>query len=233
MVLLAVFLIGPILTAFYGSFTDMALRGTAAEHARWVGLRNYTDLFSRPDFANSVLLTVVFVLFTVAGENVIGMVLALATRNGNRVVAAIVGTIVIGAFALPEIVSAFAAYAFFSKDGTLNALLSMAGITGPSWLFSYPMLTVITTTVWRGTAFAMLIYSAALQEVPEEITEAAEVDGASASKTFFLVTLPLLAYQEAFQFFQLGYGTAIATILLLIGALFAIAYVRVLRPKAD
>src|SRR5665647_1797585 len=102
MVLLAVFLIGPILTAFYGSFTDMALRGTAAEHARWVGLRNYTDLFSRPDFANSVLLTVVFVLFTVAGENVIGMVLALATRNGNRVVAAIVGTIVIGVFALPE-----------------------------------------------------------------------------------------------------------------------------------
>ncbi|WP_295120094.1 carbohydrate ABC transporter permease [uncultured Leifsonia sp.] len=272
--LLLVFLVGPILSSFYGSFTNMSLTGASAASAQWVGLQNYIDLFTSPDFPVSVWLTLVFLIGSaVIGQNVVGMVLALLMRSGSRWVGALVSTFVVGAWVLPEIVAAFASYAFFSQHGTFNALLAAFGIVGPSWLFAFPMLSIILANTWRGAAFSMLVYSAALQEVPPEITEAAEVDGANGVKRFFLVTLPMirrsistnlmlitlqtlsvftliyvmtgggpgnksmtlpvLAYQEAFKFSELGYGTAIATILLLVGAVFAIVYVRALKTEVD
>lgn len=273
-VLIVAFLLGPILSSLYGSLTNSSLTGAAARHADFVGLRNYVDLFHSPDFPRAVLLTVVFILGSaVIGQNVVGMALAALMRQGGRVVSAIVGTVVVAAWVLPEIVASFAAYAFFSTDGTLNRVLAAVGIAGPSWLFRFPMLSVVLANVWRGTAFSMLVYSAALQDVPPEISEAAEMDGASGAKRFFLVTLPmirgsistnlmlttlqtlsvftlifvmtaggpgtasttlpLLAYQEAFKFSQLGYGTAIATILLLVGAVFSVVYLRLLKPEVD
>lgn len=271
-ILLALFLLGPILQSFYGSFTNSALTGAAAAHPSFVGLKNYTALFASPGFATSVILTLIFVIGSaVIGQNIVGMILALLLRSGNRVVGAFVSTVVVAAWVLPEIVSAFAGFAFFSQRGTLNAILSLVGISGPSWLFVFPMLAVILANTWRGTSFSMLVYSAALQDIPPEITEAAEVDGASGAKRFFLITLPiirssistnmmlitlqtlsvftliyvmtaggpgissqtlpLLAYQEAFKFSQLGYGTAIATILLVVGAIFSIVYIRALKPE--
>ncbi|MCU1478690.1 MAG: amino acid transporter permease [Subtercola sp.] len=273
-VLIAIFLVGPIISSFYGSFTNSSLTGSAAQNPSFVGFDNYVNLFKSPGFPGAVILTVIFIFGSaVIGQNVVGMLLAALMRSGGRVVGAIVGTAVVAAWVLPEIVSAFAAYAFFSEEGTFNNLLSLVGIDGPNWLFTFPMLSVILANIWRGTAFSMLVYSAALQDVPPEITEAAEMDGASGAKRFFLITLPmirgsistnlmlttlqtlsvftlifvmtgggpgtasttlpLLAYQEAFKFSQLGYGTAIATILLLVGAVFSFIYIRALKPEVD
>lgn len=273
-VLLVVFLVGPIVSSFYGSFTNGSLTGPAAAQSSFVGLKNYIDLFKSPDFPVSVLLTLVFVLLSaVVGQNAVGMILALLLRSGNRIVGTIVSTIVVGAWVLPEIVAAFASYAFFSTHGTLNGLLGVVGVTGPDWLYTFPMFAVIAANAWRGTAFSMLMYSAALKDVPSEIIEAAKIDGASVPKRFIYVTLPMirrtistnmllttlwtlsvftliyvmtlggpgnksmtlpvLAYQEAFKFSKLGYGTAIATILLLVGGVFAVVYIRVLKPEVD
>jgi multiple sugar transport system permease protein len=194
-------------------------------------------------------------------------------RSANPVVRSLVGTFVVAAWVLPEIVAAFAAYAFFNQTGTLNTVLAWFGIQGANWLYTFPMIAVILANVWRGTAFSMLVYAAAVQEVPPEITESAEVDGArgwqrlvfitvpmirrSISTNLMLTTLqtlsvftlifvmtgggpgtssstlPILAYQEAFQFSQLGFGTAIATIMLLVGAVFSVIYIRALRPEVD
>lgn len=273
-VLLAVFLLGPVLSSFYGAFTNASLRGANARNAEFVGFDNFAQLFADPDFPKSVLLTVVFLVASaIVGQNVLGLLLAVLLRAGNGVVRSIVSTIVVGAWVLPEIVAAFAAYAFFAADGTLNALLATVGIEGPSWLYEQPMLAVILANIWRGTAFSMLVYTAALREVPPEITESAEVDGArgwqrmrfitlpmirrsittnlmlttlQTLSVFTLIfvmtgggpgtdssTLPILAYQEAFQFGELGFGTAIATILLLVGAAFSIVYIRALKPEVD
>ncbi len=120
----------------------------------------------------------------------------------------------------------------------------------------------------------MMVYSAAIAEVPPEITEAATVDGANAAQRLVWVTLPtirrsistnlmlttlqtlsvftliyvmtgggppgtdsstlpILAYQEAFKFAQVGYGTAIATVMLVIGAVFSVVYIRSLKPEVD
>lgn len=273
-ILLAIFLVGPILVSFWGSFTNSALSGSAAAGSQFVGLDNYIALFKDSTFPTAVLLTVVFVFFSaVVGQNVLGLALALLMRSGSRGVRSVVGTIVVTAWVLPEIVAAFASYAFYRQEGTANSILALFGISGPSWLYVFPMLTVIVANIWRGTAFSMMVYSAALADVPPEITEAAEMDGANGRNRLFFITipmirgtiatnamittlqtlsvftlifvmtgggpgiqsttLPLLAYQEAFKFGQLGYGTAIATMMLLVGAVFAIFYVRALRTELD
>ena len=272
--LLAVFLFGPVVSSLYGSLTNTSLSGASAANAEFVGVKNYVDLFSDPDFPKSVLLTVVFLVASaIIGQNVVGLGLSVLMQSANGVVRALVRTIVVTAWVLPEIVASFAAYAFFHDGGTLNEILGVFGVQGPNWLYTFPMFSVILANVWRGTAFSMLVYTAALNDVPPEITEAAEVDGATGWQRFRLVTvpmirrsistnlmlttlqtlsvfaltfvmtgggpgtdsttLPLLAYQEAFKFGELGFGTAIATILLLVGALFSVFYIRALKPEVD
>jgi multiple sugar transport system permease protein len=272
--LLAVFLFGPVVSSLYGSLTNSSITGAAAQNAEFVGVKNYTDLFTDPDFPKSVLLTVVFLVASaIVGQNCVGLGLAILSQSAHKAVRVLVSTIVVTAWVLPEIVASFAAYAFFHDGGTLNEMLGVFGIQGPNWLYTFPMFSVILANVWRGTAFSMLVYTAALNDVPPEITEAAEVDGAGGWKRFSLITvpmirrsistnlmlttlqtlsvfalifvmtgggpgtdsttLPLLAYQEAFKFGELGFGTAIATILLLVGALFSVFYIRALKPEVD
>lgn len=272
MILIGIFLAGPIVWSFYGSFTNAALTGANAKNPEWIGLENYTTLFADPLFPRSVLLTVVFVLVSaVIGQNFLGLGLALLMRRAHRAVAAVVGVCVVAAWVLPEIVAAFVAYAFFFRDGTLNQLTSLAGVPGVDWLFEHPMLAIILANIWRGTAFSMMVYQAALNDVPREVTEAAEIDGAGGAKTLVYVTvpmirrsiatnlmlitlqtlavftliyvmtaggptnrsttLPIMAYEEAFSYSDIGYGTAIAVVMLIIGAAFSLAYIRLLRER--
>jgi len=272
--LLAAFMLGPIVYSLYGSLTDRAMTGPRAADPQFIGLDNYAALFASPDFWNSLWLTVVFILASaVIGQNVLGMLLAVLLRSAVKPLRSLVGGLVVLAWVLPEIVAAFALYAFFSKDGTLNLMLGWFGLEGTSWLYYLPMLSVIVANIWRGTAFSMMVYNAALAEVPPELTEAATIDGAGAWQRFTRVTLPVirrsistnlllttlqtlgvftliwvmtgggpgtqsstlpvLAFQEAFKFAQVGYGTAIATVTLLIGAVFSIVYIKILKPEVD
>lgn len=273
-VLMGIFLVGPIGYALYGSLTNAALTGYRAASPEFVGLENYEKLFTSGQFWQSVWLTLVFVVGSaVIGQNVLGMSLAVLVRSGPKRLASAVTALVVTAWVLPEIVAAFALYAFFATDGTLNEVISWFGLEGPTWLLTFPMLSVVLANVWRGTAFSMMVYGAALAEVPPELTEAAEIDGARWHQRFLRITLPLvrrsiatnmmlttlqtlgvftliwvmtgggpgtksstlpvLAYQQAFKFAQVGYGTAIATVTLLVGAIFAVVYVRVLKPEVD
>lgn len=272
--LLMAFMAGPIAYALYGSLTNRSMTGPRAANPQFIGLDNYAELFTSPNFWMSLWLTVVFVLASaVIGQNVLGMLLAVLLRSAVKPLRSIVGGLVVLAWVLPEIVAAFALYAFFSKDGTLNVMLGWVGLGGTAWLYYFPMLAVILANIWRGTAFSMMVYNAALAEVPPELTEAAEIDGANAWRRFTRVTLPfirrsistnlllttlqtlgvftliwvmtgggpgiqsstlpVLAYQEAFKFAQVGYGTAIAVVTLLIGAVFSIAYIKILKPEVD
>jgi multiple sugar transport system permease protein len=272
--LMAIFLVGPIGYALYGSLTNAALSGYRAANPEFIGLDNYTRLLSSAQFWQAAWLTLLFVVASaVIGQNVLGMALALLLRSGPKRLGSVVSALVVMAWVLPEIVAAFTLYAFFSSEGTLNTALGWLGIDGPSWLILFPMLSVILANVWRGTAFSMMVYNAALAEVPPEITESAQIDGANTLQRFFRITLPMirraiatnmmlttlqtlgvftliwvmtgggpgtqsttlpvLAFQQAFKFAQVGYGTAIATVTLVIGAVFALVYVRALTPEVD
>ena len=267
-VLLGVFLAGPILYCIYSAFTDMALTGAAGAH--FVGLDNFREAFSSGEFRQSLLYTLIFTIVSaVIGQNVLGMLLALLMRSGSAVVRALVSSIVVGAWVMPEVVAGYLWSAFLGNDGSLNHILGLFSVPGQNWLFSVPILAVSLANIWRGTAFSMLVYSAALSEVPKEIEEAATVDGAGTLQRLWSVTLPMIrrtvttnlmlitlqtlsvfgliwtmtrggpsnrsqtlplfAYQQAFQLSQLGYGTALALVLLAIGGVFSLVYLRALR----
>ncbi|RAX44387.1 sugar ABC transporter permease [Arthrobacter sp. AQ5-06] len=269
-VLLLVFLAGPVLWAFHASFTNAALTGRNARNPGWIGFDNYARLLSDPMLPLSLGLTVLFVGGSaIVGQNLLGLTLAVLMRRARRPVAAVVGTAVVAAWVLPEIVAAFAAYAYFSRDGTLNQLLGGLGLGQTDWLYSFPLVAILLANIWRGTAFSMLVYRAALSDIPGEVTEAALMDGAggwqrlafitipmirgSIATNLMLITLqtlavftliwvmtaggpanasttlPVLAYLEAFKFGDIGYGTAVASVLILIGLVFGAAYVRLLR----
>ncbi|HEX4250339.1 MAG TPA: sugar ABC transporter permease [Pseudonocardia sp.] len=266
--LIGVFLVGPILYCIWSAFTDMALTGAAGYH--FVGLDNFTRAFTSAEFGQSVLYTVFFtVVSAIIGQNVLGMALALLMRKGNAVVRALVSAVVIGAWVMPEVVAGYLWSAFLGTDGSLNHVLTGLGFAPQNLLYTTPIVAVSIANIWRGTAFSMLVYSAALSEVPKEIEEAAVVDGAGTWRTLISVTLPMLrrsiatnlmlitlqtlsvfgliwtmtkggpsnksttlplyAYQQAFQFSQLGYGTALALLLLLVGGAFSLVYLRTLR----
>ncbi|MDQ1058584.1 multiple sugar transport system permease protein [Arthrobacter globiformis] len=268
--LLLFFLAAPVLWSFHASFTNAALTGRNARNPAWTGVDNYARLLTDSAFPASVVLTVVFVVASaILGQNLLGLLIAGLMTRARKPVSAVVGTAVVAAWVLPEIVAAFAAYAYFSKDGTLNQLLAGAGWAGADWLYAFPMVAVVLANIWRGTAFSMLVYRAALADVPQDIAEAALMDGASGGQRLVFITLPLirssiatnlmlvtlqtlavftliwvmttggpsnasttlpvLAYQEAFKFGDIGYGTAIASVLIVLGLVFGIAYVRLLK----
>jgi len=267
-VLLAVFLAGPILYCLYSAFTDMALTG--ASGAQFVGLDNFREAFGSVQFRQSLVYTLIFtILSAIIGQNVLGMVLALLMRAGSAWVRAGVSAIVVGAWVMPEVVAGYMWSAFLGDDGSFNKILGVFSLPSQDWLFSVPILAVSLANVWRGTAFSMLVYSAALSEVPKEIEESATMDGAGTVQRLWSVTLPMIrrtittnlmlitlqtlsvfgliwtmtrggpsnksttlpifAYQQAFQLSQLGYGTALALVLLAIGAIFSLVYLRILR----
>lgn len=190
---MAVFFIGPILWAVYVGFTDQGLTGAAARDPQWVGFDNFERLINDPDAHNSIALTVVYVLLVVVGQNILGLFLALLLQRRNGVMKSIASAAVVIAWVLPEVVVAMLWYAFLnSRDGTLNTILESLGLSGQTWLIEQPMVAIVIASVWRGTAFSLLIYSAALEEVSPESIEAAQVDGATRLQQLVYVVLPTI-----------------------------------------
>src|SRR5262249_33157478 len=128
----------------------------------------------------------------IIGQNLLGLLIALLLQGRPRAVRAAIGTVVIGARVVPEVVAGYMWYAFLSSDGTLNSMLDAVGLHGRAWLYASPLLAVSIANIWRGTAFSMLMYSAALSDVPSDLDDAAAVDGAYTLQRLRYITLPLL-----------------------------------------
>lgn len=269
-ILMALFLAGPIAYCAYIAFTDLQLTGQA--ESSFVGFDNFTAAFKDPAFLNAVWLTLVFTLLSsIVGQNTLGLALAALMQRASKPVRTVTGAVVVTAWVLPEVVAGFLMYAFFRREGTLNAILDWLQLPHQNWLFTLPILAVSFANVWRGTAFSMLVYSAALAEIPTEVTESAQVDGANAWQRLWHITLPMIRrsigtnlmlntlqtlsvfgliwvmtrggpgndsqtlplfmYEQAFQKSMIGYGTAVALLLLVVGSLFSLVYMRLLRTE--
>ncbi|MBB3109729.1 multiple sugar transport system permease protein [Paenibacillus phyllosphaerae] len=268
--IMLVFFIYPILLTVFYSFTNLALTGEAAKELKFVGIDNYTRMFEDPTVRVSIWNTLIFLIGSaVIGQQVLGFLIALLMKHKNRWFRRVIGTIVLAGWVTPEIVCALCLYSFFSDEGTLNAIITSLGFTEVTWLFTVPMLTVILANIWHGTAFSMLVFQAALDDVPSEIEEAAVVDGATKwqiltritipyiketiTTNMMLVTLqtlgvfgliyamtgggpgtstttlPIFMYNQAFVNYQLGYGTAISLLLLFIGIILSLFYIRSMK----
>lgn len=180
----------PLLASLYYSFTSYSMFGPA----KWIGTVNYSDLFSDNTWWTSLYNTVYILVFSVPLGIIFALVLALLLNVKTRG-QSIYRTI----FYLPSIVPIVAAavvwaYVFNPQYGVLNNILSIFGVNGPGWLsspyWSKPALIIIS--IW-GVGNLMIILLAGLQDVPQDLYDAAKVDGAGSWSRFWNVTIPFLS----------------------------------------
>ncbi|MBE5682199.1 carbohydrate ABC transporter permease [Pantoea agglomerans] len=185
----------PLLRTIWLSFTDAALIGSG-ETPAWIGLENYLYALSDPDFRASIWRTLYFTLVSVTVEGIIGVLVALLL-NQKFIGRNVLRVLVILPWALPTIVNAMMWRLNFNPDyGSINALLSQLGIIDGyrSWLGSpeAALNAVMFADIWKNYPLVTLLVLAALQSIPEDLFEAARLDGASAWRRFRAITFPAI-----------------------------------------
>jgi multiple sugar transport system permease protein len=182
--------LGPILTSLFLSFTDYRLGGQPT----WTGLANYRRLFTEdPRYLASVVVTLKYVLISVPLQLGLALLIALLLNRGVRGLA-----FYRSVYYLPSLLGGSVAVAvvwrkLFSDDGLLADLAGRVGLEMGNWISdpSRALSTLIILNVWTFGS-PMVIFLAGLRQVPAELLEAAEVDGAGPVRRFVSVTLPLL-----------------------------------------
>jgi len=194
-----VFMLGPALWGIRISFTNEALTGPAAANPQFVGIENYRRLFQDPLFHNAMWRSFIFVMGSaVIGQAGLGLLLAVLTSERRRiwpkikVSGRLTMTICYLAWITPETVIGFSWISFLDYDGVLNQILGLIGLPPTYWMVRYAMPSIILANIWWGTGWSMMLFKAALESIPREIEESAEVDGAGGWQRFRYITLPLL-----------------------------------------
>jgi multiple sugar transport system permease protein/raffinose/stachyose/melibiose transport system permease protein len=196
LVLFLVFLALPILASLLISFTGFSLGDLAAPlGAPFIGLQNYAQLLSDPTFKQAAFNTAYFTVVGLVATLALGL---LAAVGLNRALGRLTTFFRVGYY-LPAVTSivAIAVIWRFLLDpnfGLINDLLKQAGITGPNWLGNpvTAMPCIIAIGVWRNLGNTMVLFLAGLQGIPEEVYEAARIDGATRWREFWRITLPML-----------------------------------------
>ncbi|MFD6446984.1 carbohydrate ABC transporter permease [Promicromonospora sp. NPDC060204] len=191
----AIFMIFPLISSLGMSFTDFRSTDIPTPFAvAFVGLDQYTALFQNEQFVRSLVNTLYFVGVGIPLTMAVALALAVAL-NGAITRFRTVFRVGFYAPVVTSIVAVAVVWRFILQpDGLLNTLLAAIGITGPDWLGStaWSMPSMILMAVWRNMGTLMIIFLAGLQGIPQEVVEAAEVDGAGAWQRFVRVTLPML-----------------------------------------
>jgi oligogalacturonide transport system permease protein len=262
---LLLFLLFPFLASLGLSFTDYRLQDRLSE-AHFIGLTNYTEMFADYTFRKSLWITLLYVLITVPLKLAFALFIAFVLNFKLRGINAFRT-----AYYLPSILGGSVAIAVvwryvYAGDGLINQALALAGFDAVNWLGnpSTALITIILLRLWQFGS-AMVVFLAGLQGIPQDLYEAAKIDGAGPWRTFRKVTLPLLTpvvffnfimqsvqafqefngpyvvtgggplkstyllplmiYEEAFKYFDLGYASAISWFLfVLIAIITAIAF---------
>ena len=188
-----IFLLVAVGWAFYASFTDIMLLGPAAKSPQVIGLENYERLFRDPFFYNSLVKSAIYTGSVVAGQCALGLFLAVLMHQKAVKIKSVVAAAVTMSWIVPDIVKVYTWGAFVHYEGTLNSILRVVGVPPVRWLSQNPLGVVIVGNIWGGTAFSMILFLSALETVPPQFYEAAEVDGASPWQKFIAITLPLTA----------------------------------------
>ncbi|HPC11597.1 MAG TPA: sugar ABC transporter permease [candidate division Zixibacteria bacterium] len=188
----AVFWLFPLVYSLVMGFTDYRLLAPAW---RWIGLANYRSLLADESFLAAVENTFIFVLGTVPVTTVIALGLALLVNRqfpGRGLFRA--------GYFIPSITSMVVVALIFTnlyqRGGYIAALAAMVGLPAPEhgFLFSdkTALASIMAMDVWMAVGYYMLIFLAGLKSIPDELYEAARIQGAGRARQFFSITLPLL-----------------------------------------
>jgi len=176
------------------SFRDYTLRSFIDGTAPFVWFENYVDVIQSSTFAPALINTAIFTIVSIAFQYSIG--LALAVFFFKRFpLSATLRALFLVPWLLPLLVSASTwAWMLNSESGVVNAGLAVFGIPQINWLTSpqWAMVSVLLANIWIGIPFNLVILYSGLQGIPNDIYEAASLDGANAWQTFWRITFPLL-----------------------------------------
>jgi multiple sugar transport system permease protein len=266
---MTLFVFLPILASLVLSFTDWDM----LSEINWIGLANYKKALASTNEISALLNTLKFILGYLPSVLVISLGLAILLNKNIK------GRVFYRAVYFVPVVSSWVAISLIwqwllnPKYGLVNYGLSLFGIDGPGWLYdpNWAMTGIIMTSVWKDIGFVMVIYLAGLQEIPEYLYEAADLEGATAWDKFRHITLPMLKrttffvttislinsfqvfdqvwvmtqggpanstavmmtqiYKNAFEYFQMGYASALSWILFAL--IFSVTIVRSLFQEKD
>jgi trehalose/maltose transport system permease protein len=184
----------PLAKTVYLSFTNQEF--LALEPRKWVGLDNYRALIHDTIFRDTVVLTIKFTVVTVSLEFVLGLIIALVV-NSHFTGRGIMRAIMLVPWAIPTVVAA-KMWTWMLNDtyGVVNDLGMRAHIISHphAWLAqpSTVLFSVCAVDIWKTTPFVALLLLAGMQVIPNDLYEAASVDGANQLQQFWRITLPLL-----------------------------------------
>lgn len=185
----------PTVAALAFSLTD--LRGSDLRHplaVDFTGLENYVRLFQDQTFLRDILNTAVFVVVGVPLTMGIGFALAVVLNSGIRRLRTVFRTVFFAPVVTNVVAVALIWQYAFNAGGTVDKMLGAVGLAGPNWLQDQhlAMPVVILLGVWRNFGTAMVLFLAGLQAIPEDVYEAAALDGAGRWRQLRHITLPLL-----------------------------------------
>ncbi len=192
LVLFAAFVFIPLVSTISLSFYNTRATGTLTTFA---GLDHYLELLTSPTFHTGLLATAIFALYTVPIGIALGLVLAVALNQRLRGIN-VFRTMMASTIAISAAVGALIWLLLFNPSlGLLNYVLSRVAIGGPEWLIqpATAIIAVSITTIWLTLGTNIIVLLAGLQGVPEEIYEAARLDGARGLRMFTRITIPMVS----------------------------------------
>ncbi|WP_054943903.1 carbohydrate ABC transporter permease [Paenibacillus ihuae] len=193
------FWLAPLLYVLYLSLTEWDFM---SPDKIFVGLQNYADLFSNPSFYKALRVTVLFCAGSVLPVISIGLGLALL-MNRKLGGSALYQALLFSPWVTPTVaVSIVWSWIYEPDVGLANTVLNFLGLEPIGWLQDpkWALIGVLFVTVWKSVGWAMIFYLVALRNVPSDLLEAGELDGASALQKFFRITLPLISPTTLFLF---------------------------------
>lgn len=240
----------------------------------FVGLANYARIITDANVLHAIKVTVIYIIVTVALQTLCGLIIALLLHPPYRG-RTVARTLMLLPWTLsPVLAGVMWKWMFDGSRGLVNDVLARVGLVSAHdpvlWLShpQYALWVVVAAAVWGASSYVALILLAGLQGIPEELYEAATIDGASPVRSFFAVTLPLLRpailvavtlrslgalqafdlpyamtgggpgnatetlpmyiHNYTFRFLDFGYGSALALVLMGIGIVFSVAYLKLL-----
>jgi len=190
LLLLAIFFFWPFFESFYISMLDYS---NDIYHPEFIGFANYITLFKSALFWKTMLNTVIYLVVAVPLLVVLPLIIAIVINQKLKFIKFYRVSIY-----LPVVVSIVVAGIawkwLYADNGILNYFISFFGIGKIGWLTDpkYALYSVIAVTVWKGLGYYMMIYLAALTSVPNDLYEAADIDGANLWQKHLAVTIPHL-----------------------------------------
>lgn len=187
---LVLFIVYPMFNAFWLAFQDAKI----GQPSTFVGLDNFRRMFvDDPLFWNAVKSTVILTVISVPLNMILalGLALLIAPHIKGRTIIRVLFFIPVVA---PVVASAAVFRLMFANNGMINLFLEKFGIDGPNWTLEMPwaIVAIVILTVWQSLGYNIIIFSAALDGVPESVIEASYMDGATKFHTYRHVIIPMI-----------------------------------------